>query len=415
MRMLMVGAGSCQISGIKRLKAMGIEVVAADYNERTPGKEMADFAVLADAFDAGAIAKTAADYAVDGIMTMGTDQPVLSVMRSANALGLSASLSDETALWVTNKKYMKQRFTAFDIPTVPYQILTRPDEPIAIKGPYVTKPFDSQGQRGIFLLKEPGAVRSHFEKVLRYSREKEILIESFYPSDEVTVSGWVSDARVHVLTLTDRVTFDPEAHIGVCVAHEYPSIYAESHGEEILALTERICKVFGIEDGPIYFQMLIGSEGICVNEIACRLGGAYEDISIPWATGVDVLDLQIKTALGIKEAFSALNPYCGSGLSLHVPKKYFSTQLFFCRPGKIEEMPTLESIEALPFVVSAGYNIKAGDDMESIENASQRVGFAVVVGASETEIQKNIDLFYEKMAIKNSQGENLVIKRHRNR
>ena len=295
-RVLMVGAGSCQINGIKKLKAMGYHTIVADYSESSGGKLLADEAVLADAFDANAIERCVALNHVDAILTVGTDQPVLTVAFAAEKNGLFTFIPSSVALHVTNKKWMKQIFLKHSIPTAKFALLSKRDsvdEVIKFDGPYVVKPIDSQGQRGIFKLNDKNAVKASIDEVLKYSRSDEILVEQFYSNDEVTVSGWVHNGSVKVLTLTDRVTFSPDQNIGVCTSHEYPSKYSFQYGKRINEWTETICDVFQIKEGPIYFQFLIGAEGILVNEIACRLGGAYEDVTIPYATDVDLLELNI--------------------------------------------------------------------------------------------------------------------------
>ena len=209
-RLLMVGAGSCQINGILKMKDKGYEVVVADYLENSKGKLLADVAVLADAFKVDEIYNCAKELEVEGILTVGTDQPVLVVSKVCENLNLPCFISSETALWVTDKKHMKERFKAFNIPTVPFAIVNAQfdeGELSHIKPPYVVKPVDSQGQRGIFMVDSVDAIRAKFDQVLKYSRQSEILVESYYKNRELTVSGWVVADDVKVLTIPDRVTF----------------------------------------------------------------------------------------------------------------------------------------------------------------------------------------------------------------
>lgn len=414
-RVLMVGAGSCQINGIKRLKAMGYQTVVADYSENSSGKQLADIAVLADAFDAKAIERCAIKNHVDAILTVGTDQPVLTVALAAEKCGLFTFIPSDTALHVTNKKWMKQIFLENNIPTAKFAILSRQDDIEAIvgfDGPYVVKPIDSQGQRGIFKLNDRNAVKASIDEVLKYSRSEEILVEQFYANDEVTVSGWVHNGKVKVLTLTDRVTFSPDQNIGVCTSHEYPSKYTERYGRDIEEWTETICKAFHITEGPIYFQFLIGAQGVLVNEIACRLGGAYEDLTIPFATGIDVLELNI---FGVVDR-GLYNAKVNQIFSVNAEKKsFFSTQLFFCEPGKILMMTPITQVKALPFILDAGYNFEVGDEIPKTENASARAGYAVVTGEDEYALKKNIIEFYETIKVTDENYKNLILKQKRNR
>lgn len=385
---------------------MGYEVVAADFNETTEAKEMADYQARADAFSPEDILKCAQVYGVDGVMTAGTDQPVLAVTKAANHLGLSAFLRNETALLVTNKKYMKERFQEKGIPTVRFRVIGKnfPDAQLSgMQPPFVLKPLDSQGQRGIFLVHTVEEVRKKLESVLKYSRSEEILVEEFYANEEITVSGWVDRGTVFILTITDRVTFSPQEHLGVCTSHENPSKYLGEHGDSLKALTRKICTDFHIEEGPVYFQFLHGNEGIKVNEIACRLGGAYEDLTIPYATGADVLRMNIE---------GCLDPSYYKGELKAAPEaedsRPYSTRLFFCKEGRVADMTPLEEIRNLPFVLDAGYNVHVGEELPAIENASQRAGFVIVKGETRLEVEENLQQLRRIMSVRDEEGNNLI-------
>jgi formate-dependent phosphoribosylglycinamide formyltransferase (GAR transformylase) len=49
-KVMVLGAGSCQLNLIRRLKDMGHQVIATGYNRDAPGKEIADVSALADTF-----------------------------------------------------------------------------------------------------------------------------------------------------------------------------------------------------------------------------------------------------------------------------------------------------------------------------------------------------------------------------
>lgn len=405
-RILMVGAGSCQLSAIRKIKELGYEVVAADYNTWTEAKQLADFQVLADTFDDEAILNAAKNYAVDGIMTTGTDQPVLIVAKTVEAMDLPGFIGTETALLVTNKKFMKRKFQEHGIATANFALVKKDFTPAELEGmtpPYVVKPVDSQGQRGIFKVQSIQEIRECFDEVLRHSRSEEILVEEYYENDEITVSGWVTRGKVNILTITDRVSFPSDTHIGVCIAHDHPSKHLPKYKDEIVELTEKICRVFKIADGPIYFQFLLGDNGILVNEIACRLGGAYEDITIPLATGIDVLKLNIEGSLN-----SEYDRTWADEFQFEPEKVCFTTQLFFCRPGLITAMTPLKTLKDLPFVVDAGYNVHVGDLLKPIENAGQRSGFIILKGKDSAALQENLSHLSKVLRIENEQGENLV-------
>lgn len=407
MKLMILGASYSQLNAIIRAKSEGITVLASDYMEDSIGKKYADEKALASTFDYDATLEAAKGHQINGIMTTGTDQPVLTVSKVAQAIDLPAFLSVETAYHVTNKKPMKQIFTKHGIPTVDYRIIQYNFEDKELEGlafPVVIKPLDSQGQRGIYKLNTIKDIRIHFNDVLKYSREKEILVESYYENDEITISGWVKNGKAKVLTVTDRVTFKEEDQIGICLSHEFPSKHLNAYKETIKELTNRIIEVFHINEGPIYFQMFVGKEGIKVNEIACRIGGAYEDEFIPLVTGVDILKMVID--------FSLTKTYNSSTLELYDFEqidRYASIQLFFFREGTINYMTPLEALKTLKGIYNAGYLYNLSDEVMAIENATTRAGYAIITGESQEVLQYNKQLFYSKMKILDTKGNDMVI------
>lgn len=107
--------------------------------------------------------------------------------------------------------------------------------------PVVIKPLDSQGQRGVFKLNSPAEVINSLPETLSFSRADKVLLESYYPSDEITVSAWVDQGVPEILTITDRESFSFERNIGICYAHEYPSRH-HKRSPEIQTLVEKITR-----------------------------------------------------------------------------------------------------------------------------------------------------------------------------
>lgn len=396
-RLLILGAGTLQLSAIRRIKALGHEVIVSDYYKDSPGKLLGDHCLLADTFSAEETLNELGELSIDGVLTTGTDQPVYTVSVIAKRLNLPSLLNQTVAFHVTNKKAMKALFKKLQLKTAPYALISEEVMAVDFSGPYVLKPIDSQGQRGIYKLNTLDEVKMHLTKTLSYSKSSEALLEKYYENKEVTVSGWVEDGHVHILTITDRVTFSSDDHIGVCIAHEYPTIH-ENHTDELVEMTEKICKGFEINHGPIYFQFLVGDQGVFINEIACRIGGAFEDLTIPYATGVDLLDLVIQSSLGEQ-----------TRLQINRNSGVFSTQLFFCYSGKVEEIEGLELLKSMPFILDADVYYKVGDIIGEIKNASQRAGHIVITGENETALRQNIETAYDTLKVM-SEGKNLIMR-----
>ncbi len=407
MKLLMLGGSKAQLAGITKAKELGHEVIVCDYLEQSIGHKIADKSYLVSTFDMEAVLKVAKAENINGVMTLGTDQPVLTSAYVSELLKLPTMLNYNTALCVTNKIHMKKTFNEHNINTVDYIVYRKGYNDAALeelKGPIVVKPVDSQGQRGIFLLDESNLAIDYYNQVIEYSRTDEILVEQYYPHDEVTISGWVVNDITTVLTISDRVTFDNKEQIGICLSHEIPSIHMDRYGKELIDITKKIVKAFEIHNGPIYFQFLIGAKGIMVNEIACRIGGAFEASFMPVVTGFDILTAQINKELGLIADTDILKNFQVLNNDIHL-----SVQLFFVKSCKIAYIPKEKTVLSCEGVLECGFNIKIGDELGKIENATARGGYVIVTGKTREKLIKNIDELYKVLVVKDIDGNNHII------
>ncbi len=406
-KIMLLGGSQCQWNAARQAKAMGHTVILADYLAHPPAEAICDAHERVSTFDAQACIRAAKKHRVEGVFTAGSDQPVLTAALVAEALSLPSPISAETAYRATNKRGMKEAFARFGVPNAPHAFVRRgaaAEEIGDLAVPLVLKPLDSQGQRGVFKVKSAYEAIARLPETLSFSRADEALVESFYPSDELTLSAFVLDGRLFPLALTDRQRIDDPLHIGICAAHRYPSVHRRL-AREIITTAEAVALALGVTQGPLYIQFLIGDRGVIVNEASARIGGAFEDVFIPWLTGFDLLQAVIRLAMGEKVAPETLSLRGRTGEGVQV-----SVQLPFCRPGAIASVTPIEEILALPGVLAAGYNMGAGGVVPALQNATARFGHCVL--ATETgDMEDRLRLYYETLRVLDGGGNNLVIPR----
>jgi biotin carboxylase len=410
----MLGAGNGQIKTIKRIKELGHEVLVSDYTSDAPGKKFADYTTNVSTFDRSGVLQVSKQYEIDGILTAGTDQPVLTAAETAAELGLPSFVSVNTALAVTNKRVMKPLMVSDGIPTNPFILInaevTAKDFEIAgFSFPIVIKPVDSQGQRGVLKIETQEELYSYIPYSLEFSRETELLAEPYYPSDEITVTSWVHDGEMILISITDRITSENLPYIGVCYAHRYPSVYQDKYLQEIRDISTKIIDTFGITNGPVYTQILIGAEGVRVNEIACRIGGAYEDEAIPLLTGINLTDMLIEGSAG---RVSSEILHINSSLPVQVDagkQGYCAVLLFFTKPGKIAHVGSFSTLMNLPGVSGGAYQIEPGDVISIQKNAVQRAGYVIISAETAESLQDYVTTVYNQIDITDSNGEQMVI------
>lgn len=402
-KILILGGSNCQKNAVIYGKSLGYEVIVADYSETPAAGCYADRLLPVSTFDAEGCIRAAKEIGIDGVMTMGTDQPVLTAALVADALHLPSAIGPKEAKAVTNKRIMKAIFKANEIPTVNYKLIhagSTQGDLRELSSPVVLKPLDSQGQRGVYLLDDKKLAFHYLDQTLSFSREKEALLEEYYPSDEITVSGWIHESQLAILTITDRILLQDPVHIGICTSHRFPSVHMGKY-MKIKEISEKIVKAFGLKNGPLYIQMLIGEMGIMVNEVAARIGGAFEDVIIPRISGFHILDAVMRTSLGVEVDVTLLKDFDCSQSSMEA-----SVQLMFADQGVISAITPVEELLTLDHVIDAGYNYHPGDEIKLIENATARFGHCVLVSGSGS-IKASINRFQEKFQILDEKGNNL--------
>ena len=407
-KLLLLGGSQSQVQAAIKAKALGHTVILADYLQSPPAARLCDAHEQVSTFDVPGCIEAARKHRVTGVLTVGSDQPVFTAAAVAQALQLPSPISLETAYKATNKRAMKAAFQQHGIPNAPHAFVQAGDAPAALSAlrpPLILKPLDSQGQRGIFKVQSAQEAMARLPETLSFSREDTALAESFYPSDEVTLSAFVADGRVYPLTLTDRQLIDDPVHVGICAAHRYPSIHADRTAE-IEAIAHTVARALGITQGPLYIQFLIGNRGVIVNEAAARIGGAFEDVFIPWLTGFDILEAVIRLAAG-----ETIAPEQLQRIRRPNGNRRVSVQLIFCRPGTIASLTPVETLRKLPCVLAAEYNYSAGHVIPAAQNATARFGYAVVA-TDGAEMDEALARLYRTLRVTNAAGANLVIARN---
>ena len=97
-KLLMLGGSNCQKTGILKAKEMGFDVIVADISENPLGIIEGVTHERVSTFDVKGCLRVAKNHGVKGVMTMGTDQPVLTASHIQKELGLPGFLDVNTAL-----------------------------------------------------------------------------------------------------------------------------------------------------------------------------------------------------------------------------------------------------------------------------------------------------------------------------
>jgi biotin carboxylase len=405
-RLLVLGAGRHQKDLIRRAEQRGLRVVASDYYPDAPGKAYASYRADTDALAVEDNIRLARKYGVCGVITSGTDQPLVTMAEVAASLGLPCYLTPDAARTATNKSRMARAFSAHRVQRAPWREARSVDEAedaAALFGyPLVVKPTDAQGQRGTSKVDVQEALERALGAAIRASRDGRAIIEPFIEGWEVTANAWVKGAEVHIQMITDRVTFNPLPAIGICFQHVYPSLRAAGLEERIRDQLRRIACCYGVSDAPLYVQMLVHDGNLSVVEAACRVGGGHESSLARVAVGVDVLDRLIDLALeGRSEPIR--DTHDGSGAEGHALVNFL-----LARPGTVEAVEGFDSLLARHLIVEGEYYIRPGHRCGPIVDGQGRVGYFILTESSRVRLLAAAASAYGMLEARDPAGRNLL-------
>jgi biotin carboxylase len=381
---LFVGAGRHQRRAILRAKELGLRVAAFDRNPDAPGLAEADIAKVVDFADADAVIKATARIKLDGVLTVSADRAVPVVAAVAEARGLPG-IGLRTAHLMTNKIAMRARLADAGVPQPRFAALRTISETRRaadeVGFPSVLKPADSGGQRGIFRVESLDDIHAHLHEALVASPTGEAILEEFVEGTEMNGIVIARGGEALPLTLSDRLR-PPGIGFGVGWIHVYP---ATTYGEQ-LDESERVAvhtvHALGLRTG-IAFPQLIAVPGgrVVVVECAARIPGGQMADLVRFATGVDLVEVQIRMALGEDLPDELVTARFKQPLAI----RFLTAEPGPLPTGRVTRVGPLDKVLAFPGVVQADVYLQVGETIRPVRLDGDRRGY--VIATAETNLE----------------------------
>jgi biotin carboxylase len=381
---LFVGAGRHQRRAILRARELGLRVVAVDRNPDAPGLGEADIARVVDFSDLAAVLKAVARLRIDGVLTISADRAVPVVAAVAEARGLPG-IGVETAHVMTHKVEMRRRLGEAGVPHPRFAALRTLGErrraADEVGFPAVLKPADSGGQRGIFRLDSLDDLERHLHEALAASPTGEAILEEFVDGIEMNGIVIARDREAIPLTLSDRLR-PPGIGFGVGWIHVYPPTV----GDAAIAESERVAAhtvhALGLRTGIAFPQLIAAPDGKVVTvECAARVPGGEMANLVRHAVGVDLLEVQLRMALGEELPDELVLPRFRQPLAV----RFLTAEPGPLRAGRVTRIGSLEKVLAFPGIVQAETYLQLGETIRPVRLDGDRRGFVIAVADTNVE------------------------------
>jgi biotin carboxylase len=303
-----VGGGIESIPGLALAKKMGLVVVVSDADPEAPGIQIADFGYCASTYDFErtlyfAKLHLAQGNQIDGFISLAADVPK-TVAGLSSYFGLPTQ-SLTTANLAADKFLMKERLKVAGVNIPKFAIVNsfsdigkfQTENP----GKSVLKPTDSRGSRGVLVIDGNSDLDWAYRESLSFSPSKTLIIEEFLSGPQFSTESVISRSHWLHLGFADRNYQNMEKLLPRIIENggSQPSIHPQEVQERILHEVEKAGEALGLTSGILKGDMVWHNNMPYVIEVATRLsGGWFSSIQIPASTGISIIELAIRIALG---------------------------------------------------------------------------------------------------------------------
>lgn len=350
-KLLILGGVPQMIDIVVTAKRMGVYTIVVDNNCTSPAKRFADKAINISTDRIEEIEKLCRKEGVDGIFSGFEDFNIHIACELCERLGLRFYADKEQLKIVTNKIAFKEVCRKFKVPVVEQYTLEEAKSESSY--PYIIKPADSYGSRGITVCRNLSELESGYGKAISVSRTGNAIIERFIDTEYGTELFYtVVNGNIHLTVTADRYTVkNGDTTVPLPVAEVFPSKQRDAMVTKLDGNIRRMLCNMALKNGVVLIQALFdGKEDFFVYEMAYRLTGEQHYRMVEKQHGINIAEMMIKYALG-----ENISEYDSSLLDDVNFVKPSANLAIILSEGKIRKISGLEKVYKLEEVIS--YNL----------------------------------------------------------
>jgi len=393
----MLGGADIQISAIKKAKEMGYYVITCDYLPNNPGHVFANEYHNVSTTDKEAVLALARQLHIDGISAYASDPGALTAAYVSDELGLPGNTFDQVSILSDKFEFRTlQHNVGIAAPGI-WEInkseqllhLTR-----SLDIDLIVKPVDTSGSKGIFKLKN--AENYDLEQIdemlsiaRSFSRSGRIVAEEFLQREGSLMSGdfFVVNGKIEFFCFGD-------VHFNTCVNGLVPRSISLPAGlplevqQKAIDDIQLVLNELHIEMGVFNMDVIKTVDGrvVCI-DIGARNGGNMFNDIIHWHSGVDLIQLGLKSCLGDEVTIPTSKElmYCAHNV-IHSDKSGVLKEVRFS--DELRGMIRYEKIL-----------VRAGDKVHRFEHSGHRCGLLLLEFSSFKEMHEILDEIHEHIVL----------------
>ncbi|MGG7609180.1 pyridoxal-phosphate dependent enzyme [Streptomyces sp. ZG43] len=251
--------------------------------------------------------------------------------------------------------------------------------------PCVVKPADGSGSQDVRWCSDEESALAHAARILAATenvrgqkRAGKVLIEEFAQGPEYSVEMFCAGGEARSVGVTQRTT--TALPYFVETGHQFPAELPPVAEAELAECARQALKAIGFALGPAHVEVRLTPDGPAVIEVNGRLAGGMIPELVRAATGVDLLDQQLRAATGRPLALNTDG-------ARHAGIRFLTAT----RSGRLTGVTGTAEAARVPGVESVVVTGAPGRGVRPPQDAYDRLGHVLAVGATPQEVGTALD------------------------
>ena len=303
---LLLGGSFQQCVAIEKAKALGFRTVLCDYLPDNPGQAIADVFYLQSTTDPEGVLAVAKKERIDGILAYASDPAAPTAAYVAEKLGLPTNPLKSVEI-LSFKNRFRAHLAAAGLPcplAVSFAATLSLTDVLgkiaALSLPFVMKPTDSSGSKGVTVVTEWAEVPAALAAARRFSSNGILIVETYLEKEFPHVIGG------DIFDLDGKIVFDG---LMSCIRDErcalipggkiHPAGLSVLQRKAVLDVLSRLVESLELKFGELNVEVILGRGNTpYVMELGARAGGNFIPMQLSDVSGVDLVAANVLCALG---------------------------------------------------------------------------------------------------------------------
>ena len=386
-KVLLLGGSYFQVPSVKKAKELGYYTITCDYLPNNPGHKYADEYHNVSTTDKEAILKLAQELKIDGVVCYASDPAAPTAAYVAEKMGLAGH--PYKAVEILSNKDLFRNFLSengFNTPRAKgyTNVADAKKDWILFKKPIMVKPVDSSGSKGITKIENLDEIENAFNYALNFSRAKRVIVEEYIDAygGQILGEGFSVNGKL-VFSIFANHFFDKKANnpftpAGGCFPLNMKSVIQKRIEKEI----QKVLTILNMKTGAYNFEVRLDEqENIYLMEIGPRNGGNMIPQLVKHATGFDMVEYTIKSAMG--ENCSNLDNFeC---------KNYWAYYVLHSNNKGIFQKLTIDEEFKKNNLVELNLIKEIGEKIEIFSGSGNAIGIMILKFKTQEEMQEKIN------------------------